>query len=342
LYTLLWLLRRGVSLRCGSRRRASSGGRRHHRRRAYRPNLENLETRTMPYAPVSLLPFLTAPPAGLTAPESAAATEAAAKNRFAPDAFFGAAQIARGAGDVEMTVRIASPMSTPHVSSFSSDPVSTPTAANASLGSSTTPMFGLVLSLNSLGTAGTVAMLPLFAVGASDPAALESVDAVAIPDAVQLATIIQYGQTHATDAASTAFGEAFTTDALAPTAIDTPATTAVALEVDAPSEVDVGEPVEIMIIAVENACRPASNYEGTVGFSSSDAAASLPAAYTFRPADNGIHVVQVVFALPGSQTITVADAANVLRETVTVVVRRAVSRRRQRRPRDVLDIWMSS
>jgi hypothetical protein len=51
-----------------------------------------------------------------------------------------------------------------------------------------------------------------------------------------------------------------------------------------------------------------TNYTGTVTFSSSDTAAGLPASYTFKPSDNGIHIFSgVVLKTAGAQTLTVTD-----------------------------------
>src|SRR5207245_2340017 len=54
----------------------------------------------------------------------------------------------------------------------------------------------------------------------------------------------------------------------------------------------------------------ATGYGGTVAFNSSDAGASLPANYTFVPADNGAHtfVGGVTLKTAGTQTVTATDA----------------------------------
>src|SRR5262249_16717308 len=51
----------------------------------------------------------------------------------------------------------------------------------------------------------------------------------------------------------------------------------------------------------------ASSYQGTVHFSSSDAAADLPADYTFTAADNGVHTFSVTLRSAGKQTLVVND-----------------------------------
>jgi hypothetical protein len=52
----------------------------------------------------------------------------------------------------------------------------------------------------------------------------------------------------------------------------------------------------------------AENYRGSVHFTSSDGAATLPADYTFSAADNGAHTFSVTLRTAGRQTVTVADA----------------------------------
>jgi adhesin/invasin len=51
-------------------------------------------------------------------------------------------------------------------------------------------------------------------------------------------------------------------------------------------------------------------YTGTVHFSSSDAAANLPADYTFTDADGGMHEFAVVFNTTGSQSLTATDTVD--------------------------------
>ena len=54
----------------------------------------------------------------------------------------------------------------------------------------------------------------------------------------------------------------------------------------------------------------ATNYTGTVVFSSSDVLAGLPASYTFTAADAGSHAFAATLKTSGSQSIVVADEAN--------------------------------
>jgi hypothetical protein len=56
----------------------------------------------------------------------------------------------------------------------------------------------------------------------------------------------------------------------------------------------------------------ATGYRGTINFSSTDAIAVLPAAYTFTEADGGVHTFGMTFESSGGQSITVADSASAL------------------------------
>ncbi|MGD0830537.1 MAG: Ig-like domain repeat protein [Terracidiphilus sp.] len=60
-----------------------------------------------------------------------------------------------------------------------------------------------------------------------------------------------------------------------------------------------------------------TGYTGTVQFSSSDVAASLPANYTFTGGDAGVHTFTATLNTVGSQSITATDAANSLTATVS-------------------------
>jgi|GEM_PF-2886366 len=54
----------------------------------------------------------------------------------------------------------------------------------------------------------------------------------------------------------------------------------------------------------------ATGYLGTIHFTSSDGAATLPVDYTFVPADNGSHAFSVTLNTIGSQSVTARDTAN--------------------------------
>jgi hypothetical protein len=54
----------------------------------------------------------------------------------------------------------------------------------------------------------------------------------------------------------------------------------------------------------------ATGYRGTLAFSSTDAQAALPTAYTFTAADAGVHTFTVTFKTASKQTFTVQDTGN--------------------------------
>jgi fibronectin type 3 domain-containing protein len=53
-----------------------------------------------------------------------------------------------------------------------------------------------------------------------------------------------------------------------------------------------------------------TNYTGTVHFTSSDPQAVLPANYTFRGGDQGVHTFRVTLKTAGSQSLTITDTVN--------------------------------
>ena len=67
----------------------------------------------------------------------------------------------------------------------------------------------------------------------------------------------------------------------------------------------------------------ATGYTGTVHLASSDAAATLPADYTFTPADAGVHAFPITLTTVGERSISVTDTADATRTTtqsaITVV-----------------------
>ena len=63
----------------------------------------------------------------------------------------------------------------------------------------------------------------------------------------------------------------------------------------------------VTVTAKDGGGNTASAYVGTVHFTSTDGAASLPADYTFLPADNGVHVFNVTLKTAGTQSITATD-----------------------------------
>jgi N,N-dimethylformamidase beta subunit-like protein len=95
------------------------------------------------------------------------------------------------------------------------------------------------------------------------------------------------------------------------------------LKVTAPATVNAGQSFSVTVSA-EDAQGPVPTYAGTVHFASADAGAGvvLPADSTLP---NGQKTFSVTLATPGSQTITVSDAANTLSATVNLTVARAAA-----------------
>jgi hypothetical protein len=70
-------------------------------------------------------------------------------------------------------------------------------------------------------------------------------------------------------------------------------------------------PFSITVTAVDPFGKTVYVYTGTVTFTSSDPGATLPAAYTYTLSDEGVHQFDnVMFANPGTQTITASGPAN--------------------------------
>src|SRR5262249_13565583 len=92
------------------------------------------------------------------------------------------------------------------------------------------------------------------------------------------------------------------------------ANAATSLEVVLPDNSTTGISFNFTVTA-KNGSATDSAYTGTVHFTSSDAGATLPADYTFTPADNGTHTFSATVATAGdlgntrNQTITATDIA---------------------------------
>jgi ELWxxDGT repeat protein len=70
-----------------------------------------------------------------------------------------------------------------------------------------------------------------------------------------------------------------------------------------------GSSFPVTITALDRNGNVDTAYTGTVHLSSTDGAAILPADYTFRPSDMGVHTLMVTLATPGIRTITATDIA---------------------------------
>jgi hypothetical protein len=78
-----------------------------------------------------------------------------------------------------------------------------------------------------------------------------------------------------------------------------------------------GTPFSVTVTAYDLNNNVATRYVGTAQFFSSDGGAAVPAAYTFTPADAGVHVFTngVTLVTAGRQSITVADSMDVIGST---------------------------
>ena len=76
--------------------------------------------------------------------------------------------------------------------------------------------------------------------------------------------------------------------------------------------VTVGTPTDMTVTALDTFGNTDTNYTGTVTFSSSDPAATLPGDYTFAPGEGGIHTFTggVAFGTAGEQSVTATDSAD--------------------------------
>ncbi|HEX8255205.1 MAG TPA: hypothetical protein VF846_18840 [Thermoanaerobaculia bacterium] len=86
----------------------------------------------------------------------------------------------------------------------------------------------------------------------------------------------------------------------------------VALVPTIPPAVKAGSASTVVLTAYDVNGNVATNYRGTVQFTSSDGAATLPASYTFTAADAGVHRFPAALTLRtvGSQVVSVRDATN--------------------------------
>jgi hypothetical protein len=81
------------------------------------------------------------------------------------------------------------------------------------------------------------------------------------------------------------------------------------LAVVAPPWTVSGQPTTAYVVALDANNRIVAGYTGTVHFTSSDSAATLPADVTFSATDHGIKAVSVTFGTSGSETLTATDTA---------------------------------
>ncbi|MDB5307817.1 MAG: hypothetical protein JWO38_2019 [Gemmataceae bacterium] len=100
-----------------------------------------------------------------------------------------------------------------------------------------------------------------------------------------------------------------------------PAPAATHITATAPATATAGAGFSLTVTALDASNKKVTGYAGTVHFTSTDAAASLPADYTFTAADAGAHTFTITLKTAGSQSVTTADAATAaLKATTTVSV----------------------
>jgi hypothetical protein len=93
------------------------------------------------------------------------------------------------------------------------------------------------------------------------------------------------------------------------------------LAVSAPAAATGGTSFNVTVTARDSSLSTATGYRGTIHFTSSDGAATVPANYTFLAADNGVHTFPVTLNTAGTKTITATDTTtSSITGTASVVV----------------------
>jgi hypothetical protein len=93
----------------------------------------------------------------------------------------------------------------------------------------------------------------------------------------------------------------------AATGIVSPAAASTFTVTASPTTLTAGTGTSITVTAFDTFGNVATGYTGTVHFTSSDPQASLPADFTFTPADAGVHVFSATLNTAGSQSVTATD-----------------------------------
>jgi fibronectin type 3 domain-containing protein len=109
--------------------------------------------------------------------------------------------------------------------------------------------------------------------------------------------------------------------------------------VTGPTSVNAGQAFALTVTALDAFGNVATDYLGTIHFSSSDGLAKLPSDYTFTSVNQGTRMFRVTLKTPGSQTITVTDtltASITGQAVVTVTTSPAAFCQTERRPADWL------
>ncbi len=92
-----------------------------------------------------------------------------------------------------------------------------------------------------------------------------------------------------------------------------------------PSSVVAGSSYKIAVTAFDAYGNVATGYTGTVGFSSSDAKAVLPASYTFTASNAGTQTFSVTFETAGTRSITVTDSTSGITAAASNILVQAAS-----------------
>lgn len=74
-----------------------------------------------------------------------------------------------------------------------------------------------------------------------------------------------------------------------------------------PATVQAGKLVSFTVAALDSGNNTATAYTGTVHFTSTDLAATLPTAYTFQPGDSGTHTFSATLNTVGGKSVTATD-----------------------------------
>ena len=90
--------------------------------------------------------------------------------------------------------------------------------------------------------------------------------------------------------------------------------------VSAPATATAGTPIAVTVTAADNAGNRATQYTGTIHFSSNDVRAGLPADYTFTDADAGAHTFFITPLTAGNDTISVTTPNTAMTGSATVSV----------------------
>jgi hypothetical protein len=85
---------------------------------------------------------------------------------------------------------------------------------------------------------------------------------------------------------------------------------AASLMLSGPARATAGVPFQVIVTAYDAWGNIATGYLGTVTFTCTDAAATLPANYPFQPGDQGTQNFPVTLLTSGTQRLTVTDTAN--------------------------------